>query len=390
MNFRESTQRRRWLFTPEKLAAADASAADVDSETSAGSRLALSQFPAVHEELQLVKFCEAQVQSMCQEIPLPRKVLGTALQYLKRFYLSHSTLDHDPQYMAVTCMYLACKIEDCYRSAAELEKRTNAHQDILLKYELLLLEGLNFDFIVFTPYRAIEGLLEDIAACRRAAGVNGMTGSSTSRAPGGYPVDPSSVDEGLLPLTDEQMAKARTYAYLAADALMLTDAPLLYTPGQLALAACRSGFSKVGVRLRKVVDRVARQAAAGSNGDSSSEDDMQQQTQQLQQVLAALDVLGAEGSKKVEKEQFDEIYARLKACRSLNAGAAKKAAAEKAKARAEKQQRKAEKLREMKQQQEAALGLVPVQQALPGQQEQDGATTGAQPPAKRARPSEPF
>ncbi len=38
--------------------------------------------------------------------------------------------------------------------------------------------------------------------------------------------------------------------------------------------------------------------------------------------------------------QFDEIYARLKACRSLNAGAAKKAAAEKAKARAEKQQRK--------------------------------------------------
>ena len=89
--------------------------------------------------------------------------------------------------------------------------------------------------------------LQDIFACGRAAGVNGTTSSSsTSRTPGGYPVDPSAVDEGLLSLTDEQMAKARTYAYLAADALMLTDAPLLYTPGQLALAACRSGFSKVG------------------------------------------------------------------------------------------------------------------------------------------------
>lgn len=46
-------------------------------------------------------------------------------------------------------------------------------------------------------------------------------------------------------VTEQQMADARKAARAAADALMLTDAPLLFPPGQLALAAMRSGFSKV-------------------------------------------------------------------------------------------------------------------------------------------------
>lgn len=37
----------------------------------------------------------------------------------------------------------------------------------------------------------------------------------------------------------------RRKAIVAADALMLTDAPLLFPPGQLALAALRSGVRSV-------------------------------------------------------------------------------------------------------------------------------------------------
>ena len=46
-------------------------------------------------------------------------------------------------------------------------------------------------------------------------------------------------------VTAQQVADAKRAARAAADALMLTDAPLLFPPGQLALAAMRSGFNKV-------------------------------------------------------------------------------------------------------------------------------------------------
>jgi hypothetical protein len=70
--------------------------------------------------------------------------------------------------------------------------------------------------------------MQDIAACRDAA--------SQQRA---------DVDEGLLAMSDEALQAARVGAYAAADALLLTDAPLLFTHGQLALAAVRSACSKV-------------------------------------------------------------------------------------------------------------------------------------------------
>lgn len=44
------------------------------------------------------------------QLRLPRRVLGTALTYLKRIYVSHSCLEHDPQQLLLTCLYLACKV----------------------------------------------------------------------------------------------------------------------------------------------------------------------------------------------------------------------------------------------------------------------------------------
>jgi cyclin H len=64
----------------------------------------------VVEELLLLKYYQAKLQHICQELRFPRKVLGTAVQYLKRLYLAHSPLEHDPQYLVITCLYLACKV----------------------------------------------------------------------------------------------------------------------------------------------------------------------------------------------------------------------------------------------------------------------------------------
>ena len=52
-------------------------------------------------------------------------------------------------------------------------------------------------------------------------------------------------DAGLASVTGERLECVQSAAAGAADVLMLTDAPLLYPPGQLALAALRSGLRKV-------------------------------------------------------------------------------------------------------------------------------------------------
>ena len=57
--------------------------------------------------------------------------------------------------------------------------------------------------------------------------------------------DCSSEGKPLLKLSTEQRGRAREHAMAAADALLLTDAPLLFTPAQLALAALRSGLKQV-------------------------------------------------------------------------------------------------------------------------------------------------
>lgn len=41
-----------------------------------------------------------------------RAVIGTSLAYFKRYYLRNSVMDLHPKQMIVTCMYLACKVEE--------------------------------------------------------------------------------------------------------------------------------------------------------------------------------------------------------------------------------------------------------------------------------------
>lgn len=60
-----------------------------------------------------------------------------------------------------------------------------------------------------------------------------------------WKADAAKADEALHKLDAAGMSKARGAAQAALDALMLTDAPLLYSPSLLALAALRAGFRKV-------------------------------------------------------------------------------------------------------------------------------------------------
>lgn len=241
---------------------------------------------------------------MCKELRLPRKVVSSAVYYFKRFFLRHSILDYSPLPLVLTCLYVSCKIEESYISASELGRLTGTQPDIVLRTELTLLQGLGFDLITFSPFRAVDGFVEDI---------QDRMSTDTS----------SSAFLFTRMCTNEENARAKALAYSAVESLFLSDAPLLHTPGRIALAATRAAYAKIGIRIDKYIELVA-----GSD------------IEKLTAALDMLDVLGAQGAKSVTQDDAAELDKKLKTFRNPlldpTSDAAKAAAEEKAKVKAEK------------------------------------------------------
>ncbi|BBH06551.1 cyclin H [Prunus dulcis] len=230
-----STHRAKWIFTPEELIgkykAANQRAiqtlekygatlmeVDVDGTISYPEPQVIAKDNAdkhsrpkpisIEEEQFMRVFYENKLQEVCKNFHFPHKVQATALIYFKRFYLQWSVMQHHPKNIMLTCIYAACKIEENHVSAEELGKGISQDHQMILNNEMISLE---FDLIVYAPYRSIEGFIDDM---EEFCGIN---------------------DDRLQILQNLLHA-----AKMEVDKIMLTDAPLLFPPGQLALAALRS------------------------------------------------------------------------------------------------------------------------------------------------------
>ncbi|KAK4485152.1 hypothetical protein RD792_007765 [Penstemon davidsonii] len=146
------------------------------------------------EENLMRAFYEFKIQDVCDAFKFPRKIQATALIYFKR----------------LTCIYAACKAEENHVSAEELGKGIEQDHSIILNNEMLVLQSLGFDLIVYAPYRALEGFVSDL--------------------------------EEFYDAKDEQSDVIKVLHESAkgeVDKIMRTEAPLLFPPGQLALASLR-------------------------------------------------------------------------------------------------------------------------------------------------------
>ncbi|KAH7666921.1 cyclin H protein [Dioscorea alata] len=237
-DFQTSTHRSRWIFSPqdlvEKHETANQRAAkmleqygttrlevSVDGSLSypepihdqrENERQSTSKPLSCEEEQLMQVFYEQKIQEVCGAFMFPHKIQATAIIYFKRFYLQWSVMEHHPKHIMLTCIYSSCKVEENHVSAEELGKGIQQDHKMILNNEMLVLQSLGFDLIVYAPYRSIEGFVAD------------MEEFCQSR------IDEPSKFKDLI-----ETAKSEV------DKIMLTDAPLLFPPGQLALAAlCRS------------------------------------------------------------------------------------------------------------------------------------------------------
>eukprot|EP00268_Persea_americana_P041950 TRINITY_DN4193_c0_g1_i7.p1 TRINITY_DN4193_c0_g1~~TRINITY_DN4193_c0_g1_i7.p1 ORF type:complete len:323 (+),score=53.15 TRINITY_DN4193_c0_g1_i7:225-1193(+) len=237
-DFQTSTHRAKWIFTPrdlmEKYQATNQRAikileqygatrleVNVDGtvsypEPQFGTKDGATQRPSLPkplntEEEQLMRvFYEQKIQEVCAAFGFPHKIQGTAIIYFKRFYLQWSVMEHHPKHIMLTCIYASCKIEENHVSAEELGKGIQQDHQMILNNEIVVLQSLGFDLIVYAPYRSVEGFVDNMV-------------------------------EFFQPTNGElqKWKDLRETANLEVDKTMLTDAPLLFPPGQLALAALR-------------------------------------------------------------------------------------------------------------------------------------------------------
>ncbi|XP_054815167.1 cyclin-H1-1 [Prosopis cineraria] len=243
-DFQTSTHRAKWIFSPPQLAdkykAANqraiqvlekygATLMEVDVDGSLSYPLLQKDDAEKHsrpkplsiEEEQCIRvFYENKLQEVCNNFHFPHKIQATALIYFKRFYLQWSVMEHHPKNIMLTCIYAACKIEENHVSAEELGKGISQDHQMILNNEMIVYQSLEFDLIVYAPYRSVDGFVNNMEEFCKAG-------------------------EEVFP----RLKALQDTARLDIDKMMLTDAPLLFPPGQLALAALRNSNA-----LHKVLD----------------------------------------------------------------------------------------------------------------------------------------
>ncbi|XP_073226978.1 cyclin-H1-1-like isoform X4 [Cicer arietinum] len=281
-DFLTSTHRAKWIFSPQQLGGVTLMEVDVDGSlsypepqtTASDNAEKHSQIkPVSIEEEQCIKvFYENKLQEVCNNLHFPHKIQATALIFFKRFYLRWSVMEHQPNNLMLTCIYAACKIEENLVSAEELGKRVSQDHEIVLCNEMIVYQSLEFELIVYTPYRSVEGF-------------NYM--------------------EELCNAGEDKRQALQNTARLEVDKMMLTDAPLLFPPGQLALAALRNSNA-----LHQVVDFDSFLSRVFSHQNSTHT------MAELLESLDAIDSLVRKYRSPSEKE-LEHINGKLKSCWGL-------------------------------------------------------------------------
>ncbi|KAI9369686.1 cyclin-like protein [Aspergillus egyptiacus] len=273
--YRTSTQFRLWSFTEESLRSLrektnslasdrvrDALRRAREARQSANSSAAGTPNPngsdvdgkaaeekdieclTPEEEQDLVRyFCEQIIQlGESYKPPLPTIVRATAIQYLRRFYLTNSPMTYHPKTIMPCALFIATKTDNYYmslRQFAEGVPGDTSAEDIIAP-EFLVMQSLRFTFDVRHPFRGLEGGIMELNAISQGLG------QPTPHFPQQNP-DELRRNLSSLPLppnvppsssVSDRLARAHhNTREILKSAAQMTDAYFLYTPSQIWLSA---------------------------------------------------------------------------------------------------------------------------------------------------------
>ncbi|KAF8203696.1 cyclin-like protein [Pholiota molesta] len=211
--YEASTQCKNWRYSIERLVhiratlnEAAVAAIRIKIETDEPGSSKDVSFLTPDDEVLLVKLYITKISQLCGFFRFPEEVEATAVTYLKRFYLQNTVMDWHPKNVMLTALFLAAKTTN---NPISLENYTShipktAASDVL-DLEFLVAQSLGFEFAVWHAHRALWGIWLDI--------------------------------QNLPNVTQELTSEVYDTALNNVRASRLTDAELIYTPSQIALAA---------------------------------------------------------------------------------------------------------------------------------------------------------
>lgn len=213
MPFQATTQARFWMFSDVKLAALRRTGADlaVKKLQSAGPGTSEAAPLQPEEERMLRYWYETKLQEVCREenaqdpTRFTDRVMFAALMYFKRYFLRASLMEEDPKHVMLAALLVAGKVEEERIEPDDLLRKYNPKLklEMLLALELRMLEALSFQLVTVSPFRALQGFLQDLQ-------------SEVSK--------------------ESDLEQLHTLACDFIRRSLCDDAPFLFTPQQLALA----------------------------------------------------------------------------------------------------------------------------------------------------------
>ncbi|PYI31552.1 putative cyclin Ccl1 [Aspergillus indologenus CBS 114.80] len=209
------------------------------------------------EEQQTVSYyCEQIIQlGEAYKPPLPTIVRATAIQYLRRFYLTNSPMTYHPKQIMPCALFLATKTDNYYMSLRQFADGVpgdTTAEDIIAP-EFLVMQSLRFTFDVRHPFRGLEGGIMELQALAAGQGppaphlahTHTHTAESLQRAlhalppPPNAPSTSTSSSSSSSSVTD-RIARAHHHTReILKSAAQITDVYFLFTPAQIWLAALR-------------------------------------------------------------------------------------------------------------------------------------------------------
>ncbi|KAF9240914.1 cyclin-like protein [Melanogaster broomeanus] len=275
--YEASTQFKSWRFSPEQLvvvreslnSAAVAAIRNTFEADEPGSSAHVSFLDAEEEHL-LVKLYITKIPQLCGHFRFPEEVEATAITYLKRFYLRNTVMDWHPKNVMLTALFLATKTTnnpislDSYTSNIP---RTSPSD--VLDLEFLVAQSLSFEFAVWHAHRALWGLWLDLQSLPE-------------------------ITEDLRPQDVYEMALKHVRSS------RFTDAELVYTPSQIALASLS----------------LASPLLAQRWSDSKSSGAAESASDTLESTIGTIKYLITQTGHPPDVEAVREVDRRLKLCKN--------------------------------------------------------------------------
>ncbi|KAL4870601.1 hypothetical protein BDV12DRAFT_165876 [Aspergillus spectabilis] len=196
------------------------------------------------EEQDLVRYyCEQIVQlGESYKPPMPTIVRATAIQYLRRFYLTNSPMTYHPKTIMPCALFIATKTDNYYMSLRQFADGVpgdTSAEDIITP-EFLVMQSLRFTFDVRHPFRGLEGGIMELNAISQGFGQPAphfpqQTPEDLRRTMSSLPPPPNNPSSSSL---SDRLARAHhNTREILKSAAQMTDAYFIYTPSQIWLSA---------------------------------------------------------------------------------------------------------------------------------------------------------